>query len=126
MTDAELITEVLNWAKARESLSGDCKELGISSSSTDSGKWADELAKRCAPLREAVVRYNQEKQAVEAFRILEKRKWCLHFDGMFWRAKDISGNRIVPRKYLDNHRDPISAILSAEAWFTNKWRTNEQ
>lgn len=120
MTDAELITEVLNWAKARESLSGDCKELGISGSREDSGRWGDELAKRCEPLRKAVTRYHREKQAVEAFRILEERGWCLHFDGLFWRAKDIQGNRIVPRNRLDNHRNPIDAILSAEEWYTKK------
>lgn len=115
MTDAELINEVLDWAKARESLSWDCAHvLGISGSREDSGRWGEELAKRCESLRKAVTRYHREKQAVEAFRILEERKWCLHFDGMFWRVKDIQGNRIVPRKYLDNHMNPISAILSAE------------
>ena len=41
-----------NWLFLRDSLSSDCQSLGISSSSTDSGKWGYELSKRCQRLRD--------------------------------------------------------------------------
>lgn len=37
------------WYTARETLSSDCKRLGISSS--DAAKWGQELSRRCEPLR---------------------------------------------------------------------------
>lgn len=48
----ELIQLVKEWYRAREALSSDCYKLGISGHTIDTLKWADELSKRCQPLRD--------------------------------------------------------------------------
>lgn len=45
----ELEGALREWHRSRESLSGDCARLGITSS--DTAKWGLELARRCEPLR---------------------------------------------------------------------------
>lgn len=46
---AEVDEALFAWIVQRNSLSSDCQALGIGPS--DGGKWGQELAKRCAPLR---------------------------------------------------------------------------
>ncbi len=40
-----------HWYLTRNSLSADCKDLGISGHARDSGRWGQELSARCEPLR---------------------------------------------------------------------------
>jgi len=47
----EIIEALYEWWVARETLSGDCKDLGISGHTKDSARWGDELSRRSAPLR---------------------------------------------------------------------------
>ena len=61
VTSAELAAAVLDWLRLRNGLSADCRALGVGSGAQDSGRWGEELARRCEPLRRAAERYAREQ-----------------------------------------------------------------